>query len=122
MPMYRPSTTLVLCSALLFVGLTGPLAGQDKPPTALAKFRAVEHHRYLLRATNSGVSAIIDPVGTTVVTAKLFQRARIHASIALLDEETPYGRFGDIAGPLSLLAVLAMLIRRRRPNTERSSV
>lgn len=89
---------------------------------ALAKFRAVEHHRYLLRATNSGVSAIIDPVGITVTTAKLFQRARIHASIALLDEETPYGRFGDIAGPLSLLAVLAMLIRRRRPSTERSSV
>jgi apolipoprotein N-acyltransferase len=30
---------------------------------ALAKLRAVEHRRYLVRATNSGVSALIDPVG-----------------------------------------------------------
>ncbi len=33
---------------------------------ALAKLRAVEHHRYLVRATNSGVSAVVDPVGRVV--------------------------------------------------------
>ncbi len=30
---------------------------------ALAELRAVEHRRYLVRSTNSGVSAVVDPVG-----------------------------------------------------------
>jgi apolipoprotein N-acyltransferase len=33
---------------------------------ALAKFRAIEHRRFLIRSTNSGVSAIIDPMGGVV--------------------------------------------------------
>src|SRR5262249_25600521 len=33
---------------------------------ALAKFRAIEHRRFLVRSTNSGVSAIIDPNGAVV--------------------------------------------------------
>ena len=33
---------------------------------ALAKLRAIEHRRFLVRSTNSGVSAIIDPVGRVV--------------------------------------------------------
>jgi apolipoprotein N-acyltransferase len=33
---------------------------------ALAEMRAVEHRRYLLRSTNSGVSAVIDPVGRVI--------------------------------------------------------
>ena len=36
---------------------------------ALAQTRAVEHRRYLLRSTNSGVSAIIDPVGYLAMAA-----------------------------------------------------
>jgi apolipoprotein N-acyltransferase len=33
---------------------------------ALAQLRAVEHRKYLVRSTNSGVSAIVDPVGRLV--------------------------------------------------------
>ncbi len=33
---------------------------------ALAQLRAVEHRRYFVRGTNSGVSAVIDPVGRVV--------------------------------------------------------
>jgi apolipoprotein N-acyltransferase len=33
---------------------------------ALAKLRAVEHRRFLVRSTNSGVSAVVDPVGRLV--------------------------------------------------------
>ncbi len=33
---------------------------------ALAQLRAVEHRRFLIRATNSGVSAVVDPVGRLV--------------------------------------------------------
>jgi len=81
---------------------------------ALAKFRAVEHHRTLVRATNSGVSAIVDPLGRTIAQAKTFARARIHAEVALLDTDTLYSRVGDAPGALSLIATLAMFARRRR--------
>jgi apolipoprotein N-acyltransferase len=33
---------------------------------ALAEMRAVEHRRYLIRSTNSGVSAVVDPVGRVI--------------------------------------------------------
>ncbi|HTU57447.1 MAG TPA: apolipoprotein N-acyltransferase, partial [Polyangiales bacterium] len=44
---------------------------------ALAKLRSVEHHRSLVRATNSGVSAVIDPVGRVVATSALFTRENL---------------------------------------------
>ena len=45
---------------------------------ALAKLRAIEHRRYFVRSTNSGVSAIIDPVGRVVVSTPTFeQTARV---------------------------------------------
>ena len=37
---------------------------------ALAKLRAVEHRRYLVRATNNGVSAVVDPTGRVVARAE----------------------------------------------------
>jgi apolipoprotein N-acyltransferase len=40
---------------------------------ALAKMRAIEHRSYLLRATNSGVSAVIDPVGRVVAHGGTFR-------------------------------------------------
>ena len=33
---------------------------------ALAQLRAVEHRRFLIRSTNSGVSAVVDPVGRLI--------------------------------------------------------
>ena len=51
----------------LFVNITNDAwFGDTAEPwqhLALATFRAVEHRKYLVRSTNSGVSAVIDPVG-----------------------------------------------------------
>jgi apolipoprotein N-acyltransferase len=82
---------------------------------ALARFRAVEHHRYLVRATNSGVSAIIDPVGRVVTRSGVFERASLHAELAMLDGRTAYQALGDWPGWLGLLCTLFTLFRRRRP-------
>ncbi len=38
---------------------------------ALAQLRAVEHRRYLVRSTNSGVSAVVDPVGRLVANTEV---------------------------------------------------
>jgi len=82
----------------------------------LAAYRAVEHRRYLVRATNTGVSAIIDPLGRRVEEGPLFGRADLRAEIALLHGATIYGRFGDWPGWLALVTVLYLgFVGRRRP-------
>jgi apolipoprotein N-acyltransferase len=79
----------------------------------LAQFRAIEHRRYLVRATNSGVSAIIDPVGRIVARTGLKTRENLRARVHMMDGETFYGRVGDWPGWLSLLVTGCMFLRRR---------
>lgn len=80
---------------------------------ALAKLRAVEHHRYLIRATNSGVSAIVDPTGYVVTRSGTFDRENLHAEVAMLRGTTLYELLGDWPAYLSIAFVLfACFIRR----------
>lgn len=80
---------------------------------AMARFRAVEHRRYLVRATNSGVSAIIDPLGQDIVHGGLLVRENLRGRVHLLDRDTVYTRWGDWPGWLALLATGLALVARR---------
>jgi apolipoprotein N-acyltransferase len=85
---------------------------------ALAKLRAVEHHRALVRSTNSGVTAIVDPVGRLMAVTGVFTRENISASVPMLENgQYPYAYIGDWPGYLSLLALLALsaLKLRKKP-------
>src|SRR6478736_6392128 len=62
---------------------------------ALSKFRAIEHRRYFVRATNSGVSAFIDPVGRVVARTETFHEATLSRNIAWLRGRTVYAVLGD---------------------------
>lgn len=79
----------------------------------LSKYRAIEHRRYLVRSTNSGVSAVIDPLGRVVVQSGLLTRENLRTDIQMLDQDTVYTALGDWPGWLALLAIGWMLIRRR---------
>jgi apolipoprotein N-acyltransferase len=81
---------------------------------ALAKLRAIEHRRYFVRSTNSGVSAIIDPVGRTVVSTKTFRQETLLATIHWLRASTVYEVLGDAPYWLGSLGVLVMAFQRRR--------
>jgi len=79
-----------------------------------AVVRAVENRRYLVRATTSGVSAIIDPWGRTLATSG-FGRAEVlagavHASHA----STPYQRWGDLFAWIAITFVVASSVRVTR--------
>jgi len=62
---------------------------------ALAQLRAVEHRRYLVRGTNSGVSAVIDPVGRVVARSGTFRQETVTARIRWMRSKTLYERLGD---------------------------
>jgi len=80
----------------------------------MARMRALEAGRYLLRATNTGVTAAISPQGRVLVQAPLFQRAVITAEIEPMQGATPYVRFGDWPVITLLLLYLAGVYRYAR--------
>lgn len=85
---------------------------------ALSKFRAIEQRRYLVRSTNSGVSAIVDPVGRVVAHTGTFRQEAARSQIAWMSGRTPYNLWGDAPWWLSTIAVVAMgFWRRRTPST-----
>lgn len=75
---------------------------------ALAKFRAIEHRRFLVRSTNSGVSAIVDPAGRVVTHSGVFTRENLHASVAMMKQWTPYQTLGSWPGWLGVLVIAAL--------------
>jgi apolipoprotein N-acyltransferase len=77
---------------------------------ALAKLRSVEHRRYLVRATNSGVSAIVDAVGRVVVHGETFQEETVKGEARFLRAHTVYETLGDIPWWLMTAAIAAMAI------------
>jgi apolipoprotein N-acyltransferase len=60
-----------------------------------ARMRAVENARWLLRDTNTGVTASIDPNGRVVASIPRKTRATLAAPYALSNETTFYTRHGD---------------------------
>jgi len=76
----------------------------------LARLRAVEQRRYLVRATNSGVSAVVDPAGRLVARSGLFTRESLRATVRPLEGQTPYARLGDWPGWLALALTLLGLL------------
>jgi len=79
----------------------------------LSRYRAIEHRRYMVRSTNSGISAVIDPLGRVVAQSGLLTRESLRYDIHMLEGDTVYGRIGDWPGWLGLAAILIMFIRRR---------
>jgi apolipoprotein N-acyltransferase len=85
---------------------------------ALAKFRAIEHRRFLIRSTNTGVSAIVDAAGRTVVQSGTFKAERGMAKVRLMRSTTLYELLGDGPWWLVSLASVALAFRRRKGATD----
>lgn len=81
---------------------------------ALAKFRAIEHRRFFVRSTNSGVSAFIDPVGRVVQHSDTFREETMTGSIHWLKGRTVYELLGDWPYWFAtVLAFAAAFVRKR---------
>lgn len=79
----------------------------------IARMRALEAGRYLLRVTNTGVSAIVSDKGEILEQAPVRQRVTITADIKPMSGMSPYARVGDKPVILFIsLIFLYALIRR----------
>ena len=83
---------------------------------SMSVFRAVENRRSLARAANTGVSAIVDPLGRIAATSPLFQPFYLVADVPLLQQETVFVGFGYHFGLLCFLVSipLALFCRKTR--------
>ncbi|MDC6726299.1 nitrilase-related carbon-nitrogen hydrolase, partial [Leclercia adecarboxylata] len=74
---------------------------------AITRTRAVEEGLPLVRAGNSGISAIIDPHGRVLARLDLGRRGVLEGVLpAALRQPTPYARHGDAIAAAMLLALL----------------
>lgn len=74
----------------------------------MARMRSLETGRYMLRATNTGITAVISPSGKLIRTAPMFQTVALNEEITPMGGSTPYIHYGDkpvIVGCFILLAV-----------------
>jgi apolipoprotein N-acyltransferase len=84
----------------------------------IARMRSMETGRWMLRATNNGVTAVIDPRGRVTRQSRQFVAEVIEAEVIPMRGMTPWLRLGD--GPLAgLAAVLVLLVALRRNTTGR---
>jgi apolipoprotein N-acyltransferase len=84
---------------------------------AMYPFRAVEHRIAVVRAANTGVSALIAPTGQISRRLTLYRRDTITEALPLRDRETLYTRFGEWLAYLALVVsagALAASARARR--------
>jgi len=77
----------------------------------ISQARALETGRYLLRATNTGVTAAIDPHGEVVAGAPQFLASILTLSVRGHGGATPYVRWGNYAVLALCLALLAIARR-----------
>lgn len=61
----------------------------------MARMRAIETGRYMVRATNTGVSGVIAADGSPVGVAPMFRKTGLEAKVTPMQGQTPYARFGD---------------------------
>lgn len=77
---------------------------------AMAKLRAIENKRYLVRSANTGISGIINPVGIEIKKSKLFTDEVITDNIYFIKDKTFYSQYGDWLCFISIAIILCLLI------------
>ncbi len=62
----------------------------------MSRVRAIENRRYLIRAANTGISAIVDPYGRILAQSPLEKQMVLQGAFEYRSDLTFYARFGDL--------------------------
>jgi apolipoprotein N-acyltransferase len=74
----------------------------------MARLRAIENRRFLLRATNDGITAVIDPYGRVIARLPRYQSAVLAGRFDYFAGRTFYSAHGDVFAWFSVLIAGAM--------------
>ncbi len=77
---------------------------------AYARLRAIESRRYVVRAANTGVSAIIDPSGEIIKQLGYDIAGAFAASVFAIYKPTFYSVYGDFIGVISLISCIIIFL------------
>jgi apolipoprotein N-acyltransferase len=106
------SRQIVKNGAQVLVNLTNDAWYGDSPAPfqhdLLARFRAIETRRYLVRSTNTGFTTLTDPFGKIIDKIQLFQSDAKVFTFFSLNRTTLYVQYGDF--PLLCLFALYLII------------
>jgi len=123
---YGADQLYVLREATLLINVTNNAwFGDSTAPhqqMQIARFRALEAGRYLVRATSNGITGIIGPDGQVVARAAQFVPEVLLGEVRPFTGLTPYARTGNwpvllLSALLVLIPVLIVAVRRRRSST-----
>ncbi|MBI5286428.1 MAG: apolipoprotein N-acyltransferase, partial [Deltaproteobacteria bacterium] len=96
---------------------------------AQAAFRAVENRRFLVRAANTGISGVVDPVGRIKVKSEIFKRETLVDTIRLVERGsglTFYTRYGNVfavgCGVVVVLVTLSKTMSNSKSKRQNSKV
>lgn len=84
----------------------------------MAQVRALETGRYVVRGTNDGISAIIDPQGNIQHSSNRFERQSLEGTVYPANGDTPFMRTGSLPLMLFWFGVLVgyrVFLKRRQP-------
>lgn len=100
--------------------------GMPHQHQAMAAFRSIENRRYLVRATNSGISSVVDAAGRTIVATALGDVTAVAAEVRPSSRLTLYARSHDLLARacvlLSGLLLGATVARRAGREIEPSHI
>ena len=109
--------------AELFVNITNDAWFRDTQAPFLhlqaAVLGCVENHRSLVRAANTGVSALVDPWGRIIAMVsdehgrKTFIEGSAWGSLPINHEKTFYTKYGDVFTYLCFLCILVAVVMRK---------
>lgn len=76
----------------------------------IARMRALESGRYLLRATNTGLTGVVGPNGKIIKQAPLFETAVLTGYFKPMAGMTPYAHIGDMFIIMFLVVLLTVIL------------
>jgi apolipoprotein N-acyltransferase len=115
---YGSAQLKVLRQATLLINVTNNAwYGDSSAPhqhLQIARTRALEAGRYLIRAANDGITAVIGPHGEIVARVPQFEEAVLKADVQPMTGLTPYARLGNYPVVLGSCLLLGLAAWRRR--------
>ena len=76
----------------------------------LARLRAVENKKWILRCASSGISGIISPYGHIITETNLNERIVVKANFGLNEEKTFYTKYGDFFSYICVFIAIFIIL------------